>query len=167
MLPLFKQRHSGYRFDKNKPVPISLLKDILKAARWAPSCYGEEPWRYIVCEKDHKNGSYDKVFKLLAKPNQKWAKDAPFLIISIADYVFHKTGKHNRWAGYDTGAASALLCLQATASGLMTHQMGGFSGSQLIQEFGLPDECLPMAVIALGYEKLPTEKKERKRRPLS
>ncbi|MDC0349258.1 nitroreductase family protein [Alphaproteobacteria bacterium] len=167
MLPLFKQRYSGYSFDKNKAVPLSLLKDILNAARWAPSCYGEEPWRYIICEKGHKNGSYDKVFNTLVKANQKWAKDAPLLIVSVADYIFRKTKKHNRWAAHDTGAASAYLCLQAAASNLMAHPMGGFNGPQIIQDFGLPDECIPMSVIALGYEKVPKEEKERTRQPLS
>jgi nitroreductase len=167
MLPLFKQRHSGYQFDKTKTVSAFVLKEILNAARWAPSCYGEEPWRYIICEKGHKNGAYDKAFKALAKPNQEWAKDAPILIISIADYIFRKTDKPNRWAGHDTGAASAYLCLQAAASGLMAHQMGGFKGSQIILDFNLPDECIPMAIIALGYEDPSAPPKERVRKPFS
>lgn len=151
MHPLFKERYSGYSFDTERAVPFSLLKDVLNAARWAPSCYGDEPWRYIVCEKGQKNGNYNKVLSLLAKPNQKWAKDAPILIVSVANYIFDKTKKHNRWAGHDTGASAAYLCLQAAASGLMAHQMGGFDGPNLILHFGLPDECIPMAVIALGY----------------
>ena len=167
MNPLFKQRHSGYSFDKTKPVSAFVFKDLLNAARWAPSCYGEEPWRYIICEKDHKNGAYEKVFHALAKPNQEWAKNAPLLIISVADYTFRKTGKNNRWAAHDTGAASAYLCLQAAASGLMAHQMGGFNGPELILEFGLPDDCIPMAVIAVGYEDSSAPPKERSRNPFS
>lgn len=167
MNPLFKQRHSGYHFDKTKAVSPFVLKDILDAARWAPSCYGDQPWRYIICEKGHKNGSYDKAFQALAPANQKWAKDAPLLIICVADYIFSQTGKPNRWAGYDTGAASAYLCLQAAASGLMAHQMGGFKASQVMLDFKLPDQCLPMAIIALGYEKMPAEPKERTRQPFS
>ena len=165
MLPIFKERYSGYSFDKSKTVPFSLLKDILNAARWAPSCYGDEPWRYIICEKGHKSGSYKKVLSLLAAPNQKWAKDAPLLIVSVANYIFDKTKKHNRWAGHDTGAASAHLCLQAAASGLMAHQMGGFKGAELILHFGLPDECIPMAVIALGYPLPEKDPIKRKRKP--
>ncbi len=164
MHPLFKERYSGYSFDKNKTVPFSLLKDVLNAARWAPSCYGDEPWRYIVCHRGYK--AYDKVLSLLVKPNQKWAKDAPILIVSVANYIFDKTKKHNRWAGHDTGASAAYLCLQATASGLMAHQMGGFNGPDLILHFGLPDECIPMAVIALGYPGKETPSK-RARKPFS
>lgn len=167
MNPLFKDRHSGYQFDKNKPVSAFVLKDILNAARWAPSCYGDEPWRYIICEKGHKNGAYEKAFKALVEANQKWAKDAPILIISVANYTFSKTGKNNRWAAHDTGAASAYLCLQAAASGLMAHQMGGFKGSQIILDFGLPDDCIPMAIIALGYEDPSAPPKERTRKPFS
>lgn len=167
MHPLFKERHSGYQFDKKKPVSAFVLREILDAARWAPSCYGDEPWRYIICEKGHKNGSYEKVLATLAQANQEWAQNAPLLIIAIADYRFSKTGKNNRWAGHDTGGASAYLCLQAAASGLMAHQMGGFNGAKLILDFGIPDECIPMAVIALGYEDPSAPPKERSRQPFS
>jgi len=165
MHPLFKERYSGYSFDKDKAVPFSLLKDVLNAARWAPSCYGDEPWRFIICQRHKKDKAYETVYASLAKPNQKWAKEAPLLIVSVADYIFDKTKKHNRWAAHDTGASAGYLCLQAAASGLMAHQMGGFNGPALIQYFGLPDECIPMAVIALGYPKPEKEPLKRTRKP--
>jgi nitroreductase len=53
---------------------------------------------------------------------------------------------------YDTGAASANLCIQATALGLVVHQMGGFDAKKAREVFNLPDDCMPMAMLAVGYQ---------------
>nr|WP_256361147.1 nitroreductase family protein [Methylomonas koyamae] len=64
---------------------------------------------------------------------------------------FNHNGKPNRWAPYDTGAAALSICIQATALGLAAHQMGGFDADLARQSFGLPEDCTPMAMIAVGY----------------
>ena len=53
---------------------------------------------------------------------------------------------------HDTGAASANLCLQATALGLIVHQMGGFDAEKAREVFNLPEDCQPMAMMAVGYQ---------------
>jgi nitroreductase len=65
---------------------------------------------------------------------------------------FNHNGQPNRWAQYDTGAASVSLCLQATALGLIVHQMGGFDADKSRQVFKLPDDCVPMAMMAVGFQ---------------
>ncbi len=65
---------------------------------------------------------------------------------------FSHNGQPNRWAMYDTGAASLSLCLQATALGLIVHQMGGFDAEKAREFFNLPGECKPMAMMAVGYQ---------------
>jgi nitroreductase len=65
---------------------------------------------------------------------------------------FNHNGQPNRWASYDTGAASVSLCLQATALGMCTHQMGGFSTDKAREVFNLPTDCSPMSMIAVGYQ---------------
>jgi len=65
---------------------------------------------------------------------------------------FNHNGQANRWAMYDTGAASVSLCLQATALGLCVHQMGGFDAEKAREVFNLPGDCRPMAMMAVGYQ---------------
>jgi nitroreductase len=65
---------------------------------------------------------------------------------------FNHNGQPNRWAMYDAGAASASLCLQATALGLIVHQMGGFDAEKAREVFNLPGDCKPMAMMAVGYQ---------------
>ncbi len=48
---LIARRWSGRAFDPAQPVPRGQLIALLEAARWAPSCFGEQPWRYIVWDR--------------------------------------------------------------------------------------------------------------------
>src|SRR6202166_2867832 len=37
---------------KSKPVSQDELRSLFEAARWAPSSYNEQPWRYVVATRD-------------------------------------------------------------------------------------------------------------------
>jgi nitroreductase len=149
---IIQDRWSPRAFDPNKPVSHEDLLALLEAARWAPSCYNDQPWRFIVCNKHTDADSWQTALNVLVERNQLWAKNAPVLLLSVAMANFNHNDKPNRWAMYDTGAAAANLCLQATALGLVVHQMGGFDGEKARQVFHLPSDCTPMAMMAVGYQ---------------
>ena len=149
---LIAQRWSGRAYDPNKSVSHEQLLAIIEAARWAPSCFGDEPWRYIIWDKHSDKQSWQRAFDCLAPGNQEWVVDAPVLMLASADSEFQKNGKPNRWGQHDTGAASENLCLQATALGLMAHQMGGFDSDKIRGEFMIPERFTPMAMITIGYQ---------------
>lgn len=172
---LLAQRWSGRAFDPDKPLQRSQILTLLEAARWAPSCFGDQPWRYVICDSQTNKGAWNKAFDCLAEGNQSWAGNAPLLMLALADSRFASRDNANRWGQYDTGAASENLCLQATAMGLMAHQMGGFDKDKALQAFLIPERYVPMAMIAVGYqlslEAMSEEQKERElnergRRPL-
>ena len=111
----------------------------------------------------------------LSEGNQTWARNAPVIMLVLADSVFHANGNPNRWGQYDAGAATMSLCVQATDMGLMVHQMGGFAVDKTKHAFSIPDRYIPMAFISIGFqlpmEEIPAELKEREvaermRRPL-
>ncbi len=156
---LIAGRWSGRAYDADKIVSREQIISILEAARWAPSCYGDQPWRFLVFDKSTNQIAWDKAFECLAAGNQSWAKHAPVLLLACADSILSKTGDANRWGQYDTGAASENLCLQAAALGLMTHQMGGFDANKTRKIFEIPDQYMPMAMITIGYQ-LPESKIE-------
>ncbi|MFQ5660089.1 MAG: nitroreductase family protein [Gammaproteobacteria bacterium] len=153
---LLAGRWSGRAYDPSRPVSREQLITLIEAARWAPSCYGDEPWRYIVCDKSTDQTAWDKLFGCLMPLNQSWVKNVPLLILSAADSKMRKDGKLNRWGEHDTGAASMSICIQATELGLMAHQMGGFNVDKARESFAIPGQYVPMAVIAIGYQ-LPRE----------
>lgn len=149
---LIAKRWSPRSFDANKSVAQEDLTALLEAARWAPSCFNDQPWRFIVCNKASDLAGWERALEVIVEKNRLWAANAPILILSVAMHNFNHNGKPNRWAMYDTGAASVSLCLQATALGLIVHQMGGFDAEKAVQTFNLPDDCTPMAMMAVGYQ---------------
>ena len=170
------ERWSGRAYDPNIPVTEAQITALTEAARWAPSCFGDEPWRYILWDKFTDPENWQKAFDCLAEGNQQWAQNAPLLILAASVDTFRQTDKTNRWTGYDTGAASLSLCLQATAMGLMSHQMGGFDTDKIRQAFNLPDNLHLWSMMAIGHaaplddlspEQLERELKPRQRRPLA
>lgn len=149
---IIANRWSPRAIDPNKPVQRQDLLALLEAARWASSCFNDQPWRFIVCDKSTDAASWETAFGTLVEKNRLWAQNAPVLILAVAVNHFNHNGSPNRWAQYDTGAASAGLALQATALGLVVHQMGGYDAEQARAVFKLPENCTPMAMMAVGYQ---------------
>ena len=149
---LIARRWSCRAFDASRKVSREQIVSLLEAARWAPSCFGDEPWRFIVWDKNSDAAAWEKAFGCLVEWNQNWVKNAPVLVLVTANSLFRKNGNPNRWGQYDTGAAAENLCLQAVASGLMAHQMGGFDEDKTRRTFNVPKEFALMAMIAVGYQ---------------
>ena len=162
---LIARRWSPRAIDPDQPVGREHLLALLEAARWAPSCFGDQPWRYLVWDRFRDADGWQQAFECLAEGNQIWVKNAPVLVLSIAAANFGHNDKPNRWAQHDTGAASENLCLQATALGLVAHQMGGFDPDQAKARFAIPADHACMAMIAVGHpapvEVLPDSLRER------
>jgi nitroreductase len=125
---------------------------LLEAARWAPSCRGEQPWRFVVCDKKTQPHAWQKAYSSLIGFNQDWAVKAPVLIIASVVKHFAHNNMENQWAEYDLGAACENICLQAVALGLVTHQMAGFEVEQVRQNFHIPDNIAIISIIAVGYQ---------------
>ncbi len=149
---IIQARWSPRAFDPDKPVSHDDLLSLLEAARWAPSCFNDQPWRFVVCDKATDETGWQHAVSILAEKNRRWAKNAPVLMLAVAMENFNHNGQANRWAMYDTGAASVSMCLQATALGLCVHQMGGFDAEKAREVFNLPGDCKPMAMMAVGYQ---------------
>lgn len=168
---LIADRWSGRAYDANQSVSEAQVISLLEAARWAPSCFGDQPWRFVVCNKTNNLQAWQAAFDSLVPGNQGWAVNAPVLLLICADTLFGHNDKPNKWAAYDTGAATENLCLQATADGLMAHQMGGFDAEKARAAFNVPARYQILAMVSIGYpaaiESLSGEAKERELAPRS
>jgi len=145
-------RWSGRAYDPERPVARDDLIGLLEAARWAPSCYGDQPWRFIVGDRGSAPEVWQRLLDCLVEGNRAWAAAAPVLIAVVADSAMSRDDTPNPWGGYDTGAAAMALSVEATIRGLMVHQMGGFDVSALRAAFRIPERYLPMSVMAVGYQ---------------
>ena len=168
-------RWSGRAYDASKKVSHEQIIALLEAARWAPSCFGDQPWRFMVWDKARDIIAWQQAFDCIVPGNQSWAKDAPLLVLACADTLFNHNQQPNRWAQYDTGAAAENLCLQASSMGLVAHQMGGFASDKIREVFAIPEQFTLMAMISVGVpadissvegEALAREIAARTRRPI-
>lgn len=146
---LIRNRKSTVTFS-DKPIGEETLVRLFEAARWSPSSRNEQPWRFIVYQKQNTEG-FNKIISCLHTANQDWAAYAPMLVLSIAKEQHAYNNKPNEYAVYDVGQAVAYMTLQATMEGVYAHQMAGFDKQKTKELFGIPSGFEPVTVIAFGY----------------
>jgi nitroreductase len=169
--PFFADRWSPRSF-LTDPIPEEDLKIIFEAARWAPSSFNNQPWRFLYARRGTEY--WPTFFDLLVEQNKGWAKNAPVLVLVISNTQFDHNGKPSPTHSFDAGAAWQNLALQAWLKGYATHGMQGFDYDAARKVLEIPKEFKVEAMIVLGKEgpkeDLPPDVQEREkpnqRRPL-
>jgi nitroreductase len=146
---LIKQRWSPRAFEKGRVVERQHILTMLEAARWAPSCFNDQPRFFLVFDGSDAE-ALEGARSCLVEGNA-WALKAPVLMLSVARETFEQNGKPNRWAQHDTGLATENLLLEAVELGLAAHPMAGYDAQRARTEFGIPEGFTPIAMIAIGY----------------
>jgi nitroreductase len=133
-------------------IPHETLMSLFEAARWAPSSYNSQPWRFIYGL--HGTPAFDKILGLLVPFNQSWAKNASVLMVAVSKttMVAQGTEMPSYSHSFDAGAAWQSLALQATALGWHTHGMVGFDMVRAAADLGVPDGYRVEAAIAVGKQ---------------
>jgi nitroreductase len=171
----FLQNRWSPRAFSDKTVSPEILHALFEAARWAPSSSNYQPWTYIVGTKDHPD-DFAKILSTLVEFNAGWARNAPVLVLSVAQTKLPKDGGSNRHAFHDVGGASAQLTFEAVSRGLNVHQMAGFDPHKACEVFAIPPDWEAVAAMAIGYpgdpQSLPAKLRDRElaprtRKPLS
>ncbi|HWE51086.1 MAG TPA: nitroreductase family protein [Bryobacteraceae bacterium] len=134
----------------DRPIAAEDIRTLFEAARWAPSCFNEQPWRFVVATKDRPE-QFARILGVLVEKNQEWARSAYLIGFSAARKTFSHNSTPNRFGLYDTGAAAGSLAIQATTMGIRVHFMGGFDAGRARTEFGVPEDFEIGAAFAAGY----------------
>ena len=121
---------------------------LIEAARWSPSCFNSQPWRFIYTTAG--STEWDPLFGLLMDMNQVWAAKAGALLAVVAKTTFD-SGDPAPTHAFDTGSAWMALALQAQSMGFASHAMWGFHHDQAPTVLGLPDDYAVQAMVAVGY----------------
>lgn len=143
------QRRWSPRAYAERPVDADKLRSVFEAARWAPSCFNAQPWRFVMATKEHP-ADHERLLNCLVEGNRKWAYRAPVLVLSVAKLTFDDSSP-NRHAWHDVGLAVENLIVQATALGLAVHQMAGFDVEKARADLKIQEGYEPVAMIAIGY----------------
>jgi nitroreductase len=149
--PLFLERWSPRAFT-DAPISEHDLLTLLEAARWAPSSFNSQPWRFLYARRHTQY--WPQFLGLLSDYNQSWARNAAALLILVSKTTLLPRGAETEVPSYthslDAGAAWANLALQATRSGWAAHGMAGFDVPRTAVELGVPAGYRVEAAIAIG-----------------
>ena len=152
---LIRSRWSPRAFS-SQPLAEVELRRLFEAARWAPSSFNEQPWRFLVARRGDRE-RFDAMLGCVFEKNRLWAGAAPVLALSVAGTRFSGNGAVNRHAFHDVGLAVGQLTTQATAMGLVLHQIAGFDAEAARITYEIPEHFEPVAVLAIGYPGDPEE----------
>ena len=169
---LFLKRWSP-RAMSGAAIETTQLMTLLEAARWAPSTYNEQEWRFLYATRDGEH--WKTFFDLLVSQNQEWCKEAAALIVVVSAKNMSEDGEPNPVHAFDAGLATENLLLQAAALDLVGHAMAGFDQDAAREKLSVPDDFAVQAMIAVGLpgdpSKLPEEMQKMEmpssRKPLS
>jgi len=132
-----------------EPVSRDDLMALFEAAHWAPSCFNEQPWRFLYALRETE--SWDLFHSFLKGNNRVWAKGAGALVVILSRKSFSHNGKPSKTHSFDTGAAWGSLCLQGTLLGLTVHGMAGFDHGMARTALEVPEDFDLEAMAAVGY----------------
>jgi nitroreductase len=141
------------------------IMSLFEAARWAPSSYNNQPWRFIYAKRNTEH--WDTLFNLLAEGNKTWARNSALLVVVISRKNFEYSEKPARTYQFDAGSAWENLALEAYSRGIVAHGMQGFDYEKARVDLGIPNDFEVMAMIAIGKkgvkEILPPELQEKEK----
>lgn len=173
VMELIAKRWSPKAFRLEIPKEAELIS-MFEAARWAPSCFNNQPWRFLVTTREDPE-AFSRALACLTEKNASWVQNAPLLAFQIMRETFEYNGKPNPWSGFDCGLAMAQLILQAESMGWSVHVMAGFSRDRVREAFGVPEGFNPLVAFVIGIEGDPdtlpedmkvSEMEPRERKPL-
>ena len=166
-------RRSPRSFNENSTLSNDDLLGILEAARWAPSAFNGQPWRFVVGKRGDQ--VFEQVLSSLSPFNQTWAKSASALVL-VTSKTTKGDGSIHADYQFDCGLAVGQLVVETHHRGLVAHQMTGFDKAIAQSAVSLPSELVPVVVIAIGTQDAPEkltgpllerETAKRERLPLS
>ena len=142
---LFLDRWSPRAFDQSD-LPDADLATMLEAARWAPSSMNYQPWRFLYAKRGDEN--WERFLSFLVPFNRDWAQNSSALVYVISEKVMGERPSYTH--SFDAGAAWAMMALQATMLGYVTHGMAGVDFPAAAESLGVPDSFKVEAAIAIG-----------------
>ena len=131
-----------------EPVAISdeLIKTLAQSTRLAPSCFNNQPWRFVFV--------YDPVMlksmhAALSQGNE-WAHAASLIIAAFTKKEDDCIIRDREYHQLDLGMGVAFLLLRATELGLVAHPIAGFSPKKTREILSIPDEYQVLTLIIVG-----------------
>ncbi len=162
------QARRSYRALKPTEIDTDLINDLAESAQLAPSCFNNQPWRFVFV---HQAKKFEELLGALSQKNQSWAEDASMIVAVFSQEELDCNIKDRHYALFDTGMATGFLLLRATELGLVVHPIAGYDQEEVKQILDIPEEMQVIALLVVGEHdqakpKAETEKLRPERLPV-
>lgn len=168
-------KRRAYRALKKTEITPDIIKELGKAAQFAPSCFNKQPWRFVFITGPE---PLERIKGAISEKNS-WAFNASMIIAVVSEAPLDcrmKDGRH--YYLFDTGIACGFLMLKATELGLVAHPMAGYDQAAAKELLDVPESMTIINIIAVGKhdgdwegllteDQIITEASRPKRKPLS
>jgi nitroreductase len=151
------QKRRAYRSLEKTEIPAESKKILFEAAQLAPSCYNNQPWRFVYID-DEKN--LKKMQSAYSKGNE-WAYDASLIIAVCSKKELDCIIQDRFFYAFDTGLATGQMLLQAVELGLVAHPIAGFSPDKVREILQIPKDIEILTLVVFGKYKENTEEAAR------
>ena len=121
---------------------------IFEAARWSPSAYNGQPWRFIYGAKG--TVAWKNLMSVLAPFNQMWCENSSVLVLVVSHEKFDYNKKPNQTHSFDSGAAWMSSAMQAHLMGYVAHGMSGLDYKKAEKVFKIPKGYKVQMMFAIG-----------------
>jgi len=123
------------------------LMSLFEAAKWAPSSYNGQPWRFIYAKRN--TADWERLYDLLGEGNKSWAKNGSVLMVLISKKISDE-GEPYRVHSFDAGSAFENMALEAVSRDLVIHPLEGFDNVKAAKVLEVPDEYEVEIMIVVG-----------------
>jgi len=161
-LELAKKRYSCRAYS-DKKVEKEKLDLILEAGRVAPTARNLQPQRIIIIQE--KEG-----FEKLAKAANVYKAPLALVVCTDTSAVWTRPNDQYKTTEVDASIVTDHMLLEATDLGLNSVWICRFDVEIIKTEFNLPDNLVPVNILAIGYgtvEPQSPDRFESARKPLS
>ncbi len=140
------RKRRAYRSLDPEPLTKEELTQLETAVHLAPSCFNNQPWRYVFVTDEYKR----KEMQTVLSDGNKWANFASMYIAVCArkddDCVIYD----REYYLFDAGLATGFLILQATDLGLVAHPIAGYSPKKTRSVLNIPEDMQVIALVIIG-----------------
>ncbi len=141
------ENRMSYRSFGKDPVERKKIEEIVQAGSLAPSCFNNQPWRYVVVDRKE---DLEKLYPAIAEGNY-WMKLAPVIVAIVSHKDFDCVIKSRTYHQFDTGMATGFMLLKAQELGIHTHLVAGYSPSKTRKILGIPEDMEVISLMVMGY----------------
>jgi len=140
------EKRRAYRSLEEVKITEELIHDLAKHAILAPSCFNNQPIRYVFVYNKEK---LKEMHEALSKGNE-WAFAASLIIAVFGKKDTDCIIADREYYLFDIGLSTAFLILRATELGLVAHPIAGFKGKKTKEILGIPDDMTVITLVIVG-----------------